>query len=170
MKISHHNSPQYLNRKLDKIKMASHPLETLQKLKKISKRMMIINNKSKNKLRELMHLSKIHSSKAGRRLNINKSKMTIFSNNKITALPNSPLSKNRNRRSQNFLDQAAANFIRLKTRVETAHTLELLLHLQYYKDASNLLLPYFSGNLLTLPYKMMIRFRLLRLCFLSLLL
>ena len=98
-----------------------------------------------------MQLSKIHSSKAGRCLNMNKSKMKIFSNNKTTALPNNPLSKNRNRKSQNFLDQAAANFIRLKTRVETVHTLELLLHLQFYKDASSLLLPYFSGNLLTLP-------------------
>ena len=87
---------------------------------------MIFNNKSKNKLRELMHLSKIHSLQAGR-LNINKSKMKIFSSNKTTtALPNNLLSQNRNRRNQNSLDQAAANFIRLKTRVETVHTLEQL--------------------------------------------
>ena len=172
MKINHRNSPQYLNRKLDKIKMVCHHPETLQKLKKINKMMMmmrIFNSKNKNKPRELMHFNKIHSFKAGR-LNMNRSKMTRFSSNKTTALPNNPQSKSRSQRSQNFLDQAAANFIRLKTHVETVHTLESLLHLQFYKDASSLLLPYFSGNLSTLPFKIMIRLRLLRLCFLLLLL
>lgn len=150
--------------------MASHFLETLQKLNRINKMMMMIfNNKIKNKLQELMHSRKIHSFKAGR-LNMSKSKIKIFSSNKTRALSNNPLRKNRNQRSQNFLVQAAANFIRLKTRVETVHILESLLHLQFYKDVSSLLLPYFSGNLLTLPYKTMIRFRLLQLCFLLLLL
>lgn len=109
------------------------------------KSFLTLNNKTKNSFktnqRTRTYYMRINSSK--RSNNNNKSKHHPLQNSK------------RNLKSQNFHDLVAANFIRPKTHAEIEHTSEQPSPLQFYKDASNHLLPYFSGNFLTLPQQMM---------------